>query len=354
MIAAGEVVEDEIRARLLYRQRQRIRPSRQQSVITRLVRADSGWPAHMHRPRGRASHGEVHCRRTVTHHCDAVAACRQVRVHVLVEPVAPLAQEQARPVAKHGVSDVPMHGAQHAPAIPALDGHHRVARLLAKSYFVGKVPAVDDDGLGDSDPAVGVLGRAESPRTRGGGRGIRRLDGDAGSQTGSGQTEPQGAQSHAESYSALRPLSLLSRSGRWAASIRRKPSRQGTVVCPTSSCMRVRSRQTLASDCSLGPQRADSPVSDPRYSHHSSTLTRSSPPQFTTVAGTDAAWSSFGTIATMSSEWIGWNWFGASACTATGWPASIIARWNIGQPPPSPYGTLRRAIVVGSCHRRAP
>ena len=72
------------------------------------------------------------------------------------------------------------------------------------------------------------------------------------------------------------------------------------------------------------------------------------------LAGTLATSSSFGTIATMSSEWIGWNSLGASACTATGCPASIIARWNIGQPPPSPYGTLSRAIVVGRFHRRAP
>ena len=43
-----------------------------------------------------------------------------------------------------------------------------------------------------------------------------------------------------------------------------------------------------------------------------------------------------GTMRMMSSSWIGLKRFGRSGCTGTGWPASIIARWNAGQPPLSP------------------
>ncbi len=65
-------------------------------------------------------------------------------------------------------------------------------------------------------------------------------------------------------------------------------------------------------------------------------LAVSLPPQFTVVAGTLAISSSRGIIRMMSSSWIGLNVFGRSGCTGTGWPASIIARWNAGQPPLSP------------------
>ena len=98
-----------------------------------------------------------------------------------------------------------------------------------------------------------------------------------------------------------------SRSGRCAATIRRKPSRHGTVVCPTSSCIRVRSRQTLASDCSLGALRASTPVSSPDVS--APLLDAHS----LVAAPVDDRrrhrrhLEQLGTIATMSSEWIGWN-----------------------------------------------
>ena len=78
------------------------------------------------------------------------------------------------------------------------------------------------------------------------------------------------------------------------------------------------------------------PTSSPMYSHHASMLVSSSPPQFTMVAGTDAAPSIAGSVATMSSSWIGLKRLGPSGCTGTGRPASISARWNAGQPPPSP------------------
>ena len=72
------------------------------------------------------------------------------------------------------------------------------------------------------------------------------------------------------------------------------------------------------------------------YSHHSSMLVSSSPPQLTIVAGTVAASSSLGSIAMMSSSWIGLKRLGPFGCTGTAWPASIISRWNAGQPPLSP------------------
>ena len=59
-----------------------------------------------------------------------------------------------------------------------------------------------------------------------------------------------------------------------------------------------------------------------------------------------------GSGATMSSMWIGLYSLGASACTGTGVARRIIARWNAGQPKSSPYGTERRAIVVGMSYAR--
>ena len=54
----------------------------------------------------------------------------------------------------------------------------------------------------------------------------------------------------------------------------------------------------------------------------------------------------------MSSSWIGLNRLGPFGCTGTAWPASIISRWNAGQPPLLPYGTFSRAIVVGTSKMR--
>ena len=52
-------------------------------------------------------------------------------------------------------------------------------------------------------------------------------------------------------------------------------------------------------------KRAVRPTASARKAHHSSSDTASLPPQFSVVAGTDAAATSFGSIAAMSSSWIG-------------------------------------------------
>ena len=57
---------------------------------------------------------------------------------------------------------------------------------------------------------------------------------------------------------------------------------------------------------SVGSNRTGTPVSRESSAHQSSMLTASSPPQFTTVAGTAAAPTRPGTMATMSSMWMGW------------------------------------------------
>ena len=66
------------------------------------------------------------------------------------------------------------------------------------------------------------------------------------------------------------------------------------------------------------------------------------------VASSDA-----GTVRRMSSSWIGSNRFGRSGCSEIGWPASMNSRCQPGHPPLSPYGTLRRATVVGTLLLRA-
>ena len=136
--------------------------------------------------------------------------------------------------------------------------------------------------------------------------------------------------------------------------MRAMPSRQPTWVGPTRSCSRVLSVVTLAIVRSVTTKLASRPTRLARYSHHSSIETDSLPAQLTIVAGTDAIASRPGIIAMMSSSWIGLNWLGRSGCNATGSPARICSRWNAGQPPLSPYGTLSRAIVVGRFHWRAP
>ena len=44
---------------------------------------------------------------------------------------------------------------------------------------------------------------------------------------------------------------------------------------------------------------------------------------------------------------------GALAWTGIGMPPWSIIRWNHGHPPLSPYGTHRRAMVVGTSYWRA-
>src|SRR6266498_6007736 len=82
-------------------------------------------------------------------------------------------------------------------------------------------------------------------------------------------------------------------------------------------------------------------------------LTASAPAQLTIVAGTLATSSIFGSWRAMSSSWIGLKRFGRVGCSGIGAPALMNARCHAGQPPLSPYGTLRRAIVVGTSYRRA-
>lgn len=135
--------------------------------------------------------------------------------------------------------------------------------------------------------------------------------------------------------------------------MRRKPSRQGTCVGPVGASIRVVSMQALSIVRRVGAKTGSSPVSSPSHAHQFSMLTDSLPPQFTIVAGTDAAASRRGRLATRSSSWIGLNRLGAFSCTAIGFPARISSRWTAGQPPASPYGTLRRAISVGSPSCRA-
>src|SRR5271165_4696205 len=80
---------------------------------------------------------------------------------------------------------------------------------------------------------------------------------------------------------------------------------QSTVVPPRSSRIRVTSVGTPRSVCPLSSNAGSRPTSEPRYAHHSWTLTVWSPAQLTVVAGTDATSSSFGTVAMMSYWWIG-------------------------------------------------
>src|SRR5580698_9943865 len=96
-------------------------------------------------------------------------------------------------------------------------------------------------------------------------------------------------------------LAHCTRSGCNVLAMRRMPSRHDTLVCPASSCIRVVSICTLSIVCSVGSNRASVPARPARYVHHSSMLTGSLPPQLTVTAGTEAAASSRGTMARMSS-----------------------------------------------------
>ena len=87
--------------------------------------------------------------------------------------------------------------------------------------------------------------------------------------------------------------------------MRRRPSRQSTAHDPTTACIFVVSIATLSMVCSVGPNDGVSPVIRPSSAHQSSMLTTSFPAQLTIVAGTAATSSSFGTVAMMSSSWIG-------------------------------------------------
>ncbi len=86
----------------------------------------------------------------------------------------------------------------------------------------------------------------------------------------------------------------------------------------------------------VGENRASRPVSSAKWPHHSSMLTAWSPPQLTVVAGTEAAPSSPGTMAMMSSWCRGWYTLGASMWTGISLPLIIISRWIAGHPPRSP------------------
>ena len=96
------------------------------------------------------------------------------------------------------------------------------------------------------------------------------------------------------------------RSGCSALAMRAHALAPGNVVCPASSCMRVVSIATLSIVCAVGSKRASVPARPARYVHHSSMLTGSLPPQLTVTAGTEAAASSRGTMARMSSACSGW------------------------------------------------
>ena len=99
-----------------------------------------------------------------------------------------------------------------------------------------------------------------------------------------------------------------SSSGCRAATMARMPSRQATLVPPTSSCIRVRSIWTLSMVSRVG---AGEPGRQPgQLGEVAAPLLDADrvdpPPQLTVVAGVVAAANSRGTMAMMSSWWSGW------------------------------------------------
>ena len=110
------------------------------------------------------------------------------------------------------------------------------------------------------------------------------------------------------------------------------------VVGPHRSTIRDTSTVTPPIVSVVSVNVTTCPVSRASSSHHSSSETCCTPPQFTIVAGTDAAPTRPGNVATMSSRSIGLNRLGRSASTGIGIPASIMARWRAGQPRGVPSG----------------